>query len=72
MAEWDLARDQFDGESAKGPVPRLFCSSPTEARALLNSNTARAHKDLQRIHSRFLATENIPPSALFGFVMETK
>jgi hypothetical protein len=50
----------FDGEQAKGPVPRLFALNPEEAKANLSNDPERAFRDLQRIFSRLGVTENIP------------
>jgi hypothetical protein len=52
-----------------GPVPRLFALNPDEAGANLSGNPARAHKDLQRILTRFLMVENIPPNLAFDFIL---
>jgi hypothetical protein len=41
-------------------VPRLFASQPDEAKTALQSDPAKAFKDLQRIHSRLFIAENIP------------
>jgi hypothetical protein len=71
-AEWDAYADLFDGEQAKGPVPRLFALNPEEARENLCSNPERAHKDLQRIYGRLGVTENIPPSSAFDFVINPR
>ncbi len=48
-AEWDTSTAMFDGETARGPVPRFFATNPAEAKDNLNSDPARAHKDLQSI-----------------------
>jgi hypothetical protein len=49
-------------------VPRLFASQPDEARTALQSDPAKAFKDLQRIHSRLFIAENIPASEAWSFV----
>jgi hypothetical protein len=46
-------------------VPRLFASQPDEARTALQSDPAKAFKDLQRI--LFIA-ENIPATEAWSFV----
>ncbi len=68
LAEWDLQADYFDGATLSGPVPRLFASQPDEARTALQSDPAKAFKDLQRIHSRLFIAENIPASEAWSFV----
>ncbi len=69
VREWDAYADLFDGTTAKGPMPRLFALNPDEAGANLSGNPARAHKDLQRILTRFLMVENIPPNLAFDFIL---
>ncbi len=49
-------------------MPRLFASQPDEARTALQSDPAKAFKDLQRIHSRLFIAENIPVSEAWSFV----
>ena len=49
-------------------MPRLFASQPDEARTALQSDPAKAFKDLQRIHSRLFIAENIPASEAWNFV----
>jgi hypothetical protein len=49
-------------------VPRLFASQPDEARTALQSDPAKAFKDLQRIHSRLFIAENIPATEAWSFV----
>jgi hypothetical protein len=51
-----------------GPVPRLFAANPEEALAALNSDEARAFRDLQRIMAKFLVPENIPPHKAWDFL----
>jgi hypothetical protein len=68
IAEWDLTCNLFDGETALGPVPRLFATNPEEALAALNSDEARAFRDLQRIMAKFLVPENIPPHKAWDFL----
>ncbi len=68
LAEWDLQTDYFDGATLSGPVPRLFASQPDEARTALQSDPAKAFKDLQRIHSRLFIAENIPATEAWSFV----
>jgi hypothetical protein len=68
-AEWNSHCNIFDGEQARGPVPRLFALSPDEAKANLNGDPERAFKDLQRIFSRLAVTENIPSHAAFEMVL---
>ncbi len=68
IAEWDLTCNLFDGETALGPVPRLFAANPEEALAALNSDEARAFRDLQRIMAKFLVPENIPPHKAWDFL----
>jgi hypothetical protein len=62
----------FDGESARGPVPRLFATNPAEARGNLASDPARAHKDLQRIMARITINENIPAHAAFELILNPR
>jgi hypothetical protein len=38
ISEWDLTCNLFDGETAAGPVPRLFAANPEEAHAALVSD----------------------------------
>jgi hypothetical protein len=71
-AEWDTCTVMFDGESARGPVPRLFATNPAEAKDNLASDPARAHKDLQRILSRITINENIPAHAAFELVLNPR
>ncbi len=71
-AEWDTYADLFDGEQAKGPVPRLFALNPSEARENLSNNPERAHKDLQRIYGRLGVTEHIPPNAAFDLIVNPR
>ena len=71
-AEWDTSTAMFDGESARGPVPRLFATNPAEARGNLASDPARAHKDLQRIMARITINENIPAHAAFELVLNPR
>jgi hypothetical protein len=59
----------FDGEQAKGPVPRLFALNPEEAKANLCSDPERAFRDLQRIFTRLGVTENIPAYSSFELVL---
>ncbi len=68
IAEWDLTCNLFDGETALGPVPRLFAANPDEAHAALISDEARAFRDLQRIMAKFLVPENIPPHKAWDFL----
>ncbi len=68
-AEWDAQCDMFDGEQAKGPVPRLFALNPEEAKANLCSDPERAFRDLQRIFTRLGVTENIPAYSSFELVL---
>ncbi len=68
IAEWDLTCNLFDGETALGPVPQLFAANPEEALAALNSDEARAFRDLQRIMAKFLVPENIPPHKAWDFL----
>jgi hypothetical protein len=68
-AEWNAHSTIIDGESAKGPVPRLFALGPDEAKANLNLDPERAFKDLQRIFSRLAVTENIPHHSSFELVL---
>ncbi len=62
----------FDGEHAKGPVPRLFALNPEEAKANLSSDPERAYKDLQRIFSCLGVKENIPSHSSFEMVMSPR
>ncbi len=71
-AEWDTYADLFDGEQAKGTVPRLFALNPAEARENLSNNPERAHKDLQRIYGRLGVTEQIPPTAAFALIVSPR
>ncbi len=71
-AEWDTSTAMFDGETARGPVPRLFATNPAEAKGNLASDPARAHKDLQRIMSRITINENIPAHAAFELVLNPR
>ncbi len=71
-AEWDASTAMFDGESARGPVPRLFATNPAEARGNLASDPARAHKDLQRIMARITINKNIPAHAAFELVLNPR
>jgi hypothetical protein len=71
-AEWDTSTAMFDGETARGPVPRFFAANPAEAKDNLNSDPARAHKDLQRIMSRITINENIPTHAAFELVLSPR
>jgi hypothetical protein len=71
-AEWETSTVMFDGESARGPVPRLFATNPAEAKDNLASDPARAHKDLQRIMSRITINENIPAHAAFELVLNPR
>ena len=71
-AEWDTQTDMFDGETAKGPVPRFFSTDPEVARVALSSNPTRTHKDLQRIYSRLMVTENIPACMAFHLVLNPR
>jgi hypothetical protein len=50
-AEWDASADLFDGEQAKGPVPRLFALYPTEARPLQQprENPQGPTEDLRKV-----------------------
>jgi hypothetical protein len=59
----------FDGEQAKGPLPRLFALNPEEAKANLSNDPERAFRDLQRIFSRLGVTENIPAHSSFEMVL---
>jgi hypothetical protein len=68
IAEWDLTCNLFDGETALGPVPRLFAANPDDAHATLISDEARAFRDLQRIMGKFLVPENIPPHKAWDFL----
>jgi hypothetical protein len=68
IAEWDLTCNLFDGETALGPVPRLFAANPEEALAALNSDEVRAFRDLQRIMAKFIVPENIPPHKAWDFL----
>ncbi len=71
-AEWDTSTAMFDGEMARGPVPRLFATNPAEAKDNLSSDPAHAHKDLQRIMSRITINENIPAHAAFELVLNPR
>ncbi len=71
-AEWDTSTVMFNGETARGPVPRLFATNPTEAKNNLSSDPARAHKDLQRILSRITINENIPAHTAFELVLNPR
>jgi hypothetical protein len=68
LAEWDLQTDYFDCATLSGPVPRLFATQLDEARTALQSDPAKAFKDLQRIHSRLFIAENIPATEAWSFV----
>ncbi len=68
-AEWNAHSPMFDGESAKGPVPRLFALNPDEAKANLNLDPERAFRDLQRIFTRLAVTENVPHHSSFELVL---
>ena len=68
LAEWHLTSDNFDGDTLLGPVPRLFAASPTEARTAIMADAAKAFKDVQRIHARFLASENVPAEEAWDYV----
>jgi hypothetical protein len=68
IAEWDLTCNLFNGETASGPVPRLFAANPEEAHAALISDEARAFRDLQRIMAKFFVPENIPPHKAWDFL----
>jgi hypothetical protein len=65
--EWDAQTDMFDGDQAKGSVPRLFALNPDEAKADLSSNPERAFRDLKRIFS-----ENIPSHSSCKMVMSPR
>ena len=67
-AEWPLATLTFDGDAAAGPVPRLFAENQELAREALESDPARAFRDIQRIMARFPVPENIPASQAMDFV----
>jgi hypothetical protein len=71
-AEWDAHANMFDGETASGPIPRLFAADPTEAKSNLQGDPGRAHKDLQRIFSKLGVTENVPASAAFELVLNPR
>ncbi len=68
LAEWPVSTDYFDGITISGPIPRFFAASPDKALEALNSDPAKAFKDLQRIYSRLFVTENIPSSDAWDFV----
>jgi hypothetical protein len=68
ISEWDLTCNLFDGESATGPVPRLFAANPEEAHAALISDEGRTFRDLQRIMAKFFVPENIPPHKVWDFL----
>jgi hypothetical protein len=68
-AEWNAHSPMFDGETARGPVPRLFALNPDEAKASLNLDPERAFRDLQRIFTRLAVTENIPHHSSFELVL---
>jgi hypothetical protein len=68
ISEWDLTCNLFDGETAAGPVPRLFAANPEEAHAALISDEARSFRDLQRIMAKFFVPENIPPHKAWDFL----
>ncbi len=65
ISEWDLTCNLFDGETAAGPVPRLFAANPEEA---LISDEARSFRDLQHIMAKFFVPENIPPHKAWDFL----
>ncbi len=67
LTEWPVSRDYFDGTTISGPIPRFFAASPDKALEALNSDPAKAFKDLQRIYSRLFVTENIPASEAWNF-----
>ena len=72
VAEWDASASLFSGESASGPVPRLFAINPAEAKINLSKDPARVHKDLQRIYCRLAVTETIPAHSAFDLVLSPR
>ena len=72
ISEWNVATDMFSGETASGPVPRLFALNPGEAKANISRDPARAHKDLQRIFCRLAITETIPAHTAFDLVLSPR
>ncbi len=68
ISEWDLTCNLFDGETAAGPVPRLFAANPEEALAALITDEARSFRDLQRIMAKFFVPENIPLHKAWDFL----
>ncbi len=67
-AEWPVCTDYFDGATISGLIPQFFVASPDEALEALNSDLAKAFKDLQCIYSRLFMTENILASDAWNFM----
>jgi hypothetical protein len=49
-------------------VPRLFAPDPVLAKAAISSDTGKAFKDIQRLHSRLFMAEHISADEAWGFV----
>jgi hypothetical protein len=60
--------DYFDGDALNGPVPRLFAPDPALAKVAISSDTGKAFKDVQRLHSRLFMAEHISADEAWGFV----
>ncbi len=68
LAEWHVSADYFDGDVLNGPVPRLFAPDPAMAKAAISSDTGKAFKDIQRLHSRLFMAEHVSVDEAWGFV----
>jgi hypothetical protein len=68
LAEWHASTDYFDGDVLNGPVPRLFAPDPAMAKAAISSDTGKAFKDVQRLHSRLFMAEHVSADEAWAFV----
>jgi hypothetical protein len=49
-------------------VPQLFPPDPALAKAAISSDTGKASKDIQRLHSRLFMAEHVSADEAWGFV----
>jgi hypothetical protein len=58
-AEWPLTATLFNGDTASGPVPRLFAANPPEALAALVTDDARFVSEVFPNKNHFIASKSV-------------
>ena len=61
LKRWYADAALFRDEQANGPVPLLFAVNPEDAREAIEAEPAKAHFDLNKVWSSFLAFEAVTP-----------